>query len=215
MTPRKYDARLRRERGTASRQESRRKILEAARTLFLEHGYAATTVKAIAESAGVGTATIYAAPLTKRDILLAIRDVDLAGNDEPVPLLEQSWTQTVAAEPDAQRQLVLWVHHLCEISGRVEPILEVLRQASAADPQLEADCAEDERKRDLTQRGMVALLTRWRPHRHHPWPTADALDVLLTPESYHRLHCERRWSADDIERWCLHMMGSSVFEEDS
>lgn len=213
MTPRTYDARLRRERGAASRQESRRKILEAARALFLERGYAGTTVKDIAHSAGVGTATIYAAPLTKRDILLAIRDVDLAGNDEPVPLLEQSWTQDVAAEPDAQRQLALWVHHQCEITGRAEPILDVLRQAIGADPQLEADRTEDERRRYVTQSGMVSLLTQWRPHHHHPWPAADALWALLSPLMYHQLHCERDWGAEDIEHWFLHLLATSVFEQ--
>jgi AcrR family transcriptional regulator len=212
VAPRGYDARLRRERGTASRLESRRRILDAARTLFLEQGYTATTIKAIAVAAGVGTATIYAAPLSKREILLAIRDIDLAGNDEPVPLLEQDWTRVVAGEPDPQRQMALWVHHQCEITGRADPILDVLREAIGADPQLEADYAEDQRRRYVTQTAMVTLLTHWQPHQGYHWPVADGLWALLSPLTYHQLRCERQWVVDDIENWFRHLLSTAVFE---
>ena len=43
----------RRERGRLSVQASRREILEAAHRLFLQHGYVATSVPAIAAEAGV------------------------------------------------------------------------------------------------------------------------------------------------------------------
>ena len=211
MAPRGYDARSRRERGAASRLQTRRRILEAARRLFLARGYAATTVADIAQAAGVASATIYATPLTKREILLAIRDLDLAGNEDPVPLIEQPWTVDVARQVDPEQQLALWVHHQCVITGRAEPIVDVLRQAAAMDPQLRDDYAEDQRRRYVTQSAMLALLTRWEPRPEHPGATADALWALLSPLTYHELRSERGWSPDEIELWFLHLMRTALF----
>src|SRR5215213_7289563 len=53
--------------------ETRRLIAEAAGKLFLERGYAATTMDAIAGEAGVAVSTVYAAFKNKPDILLSIR----------------------------------------------------------------------------------------------------------------------------------------------
>ena len=211
MAPRSYDARSRRERGAASRLSTRRRVLVAARELFLENGYARTTIVDIAKRAGVGAATIYAAPLTKRDILLAIRDVDLAGNDDPVPLIEQRWTVEVAEEPDPERQLARWVHHQCVITGRGELIVDVLRQAAAVDGQLQADYAEEQRRRYVTQSAMVGLLTHWQPMAAHPVPVADALWALISPLNYHELRTGRGWSPDEIEQWFLHLMRHACF----
>ena len=209
--PRGYDARSRRERGATSRLETRRRVLVAARELFLARGYAATTVADIARAAGVAAATIYATPLTKRQVLLAIRDIDLAGNDDPVPLIEQSWTAEVAEEPDPERQLARWVHHQCLITDRAEPIIDVLRQAAAVDPQLAADYAEDQRRRYVTQSAMVALLTRWQPRPEHAGSVADALWTLISPLTYQQLRTERGWTGDEIEQWLVHLMRTAVF----
>lgn len=47
-------------------------ILIAAQTLFLSEGYANTTMEAVAASAGVGKATLYARYATKQDLFQAI-----------------------------------------------------------------------------------------------------------------------------------------------
>ena len=53
--------------------ETRRLIAEAAGRLFLEGGYAATTMDAIAGEAGVAVSTVYAAFKNKRAVLREIR----------------------------------------------------------------------------------------------------------------------------------------------
>ena len=53
--------------------ETRRLISEAAGRLFLEGGYAATTMDAIAAEAGVAVSTVYAAFKNKRAVLREIR----------------------------------------------------------------------------------------------------------------------------------------------
>jgi AcrR family transcriptional regulator len=65
-------------------------VLEAARELFTEHGYVATTIGAIAARAGVSLETVYAAFGNKRSLLAGLLDVAIVGDDAPVPILERT-----------------------------------------------------------------------------------------------------------------------------
>src|SRR4051794_11593353 len=75
---RRYDASGRQ----AEADERRRRVVEAGRELFLEQGYGATSIKAIAEAAGVSAPTVYAQFESKAGILARIVDVALAGDHE-------------------------------------------------------------------------------------------------------------------------------------
>jgi AcrR family transcriptional regulator len=61
-------------RGGRRRQESRRRLMEAARRLFVERGYHATRPQDIAREAEVGNGTFYLHFNDKRDIFLAFAD---------------------------------------------------------------------------------------------------------------------------------------------
>jgi AcrR family transcriptional regulator len=61
-------------RGGRRRQESRRRLMEAARRLFVERGYHATRPQDIAREAEVGNGTFYLHFTDKRDIFLAFAD---------------------------------------------------------------------------------------------------------------------------------------------
>ena len=56
-------------------------MLDAARSLLAEKGFAGTTVEAIATRAGVGKATIYRRWPTREALLLAVTTADLP--DDP------------------------------------------------------------------------------------------------------------------------------------
>jgi len=86
---RAYDSSRRREQALATR----RAVLDAARDRFVEGGYVATTIDAIAERAGVSPETVYATFRNKRTLLSALLDVAMAGDDDPVPILERPWVQ--------------------------------------------------------------------------------------------------------------------------
>jgi len=70
---------------------NRQRILDAARELFVERGYVAATIGAIAGRASVSPETVYATFKNKRSILSRLIDVSMAGDDAPVPILERSW----------------------------------------------------------------------------------------------------------------------------
>ena len=83
--PRKYDASRRQERA----REPRRAVLAAAHAMFVEQGYAQTTMAAVAEAAGVSVETVYKAFGNKAKLVKACFDVAVAGDDEPISIMER------------------------------------------------------------------------------------------------------------------------------
>ena len=74
---RRYHSPRRQEQAAATR----RSILEAAQRLFEQHGYAATTMEAIADEAGVALKTVYVAFVTKSGVLRGLWDLLLKGDE--------------------------------------------------------------------------------------------------------------------------------------
>src|SRR5215207_3604806 len=67
-------------------RETRRRIIEAAAELFAREGYSATSIRAIAENAGVAVPTVYATLRSKANILRAVVELTVRGDDEAAPL---------------------------------------------------------------------------------------------------------------------------------
>jgi AcrR family transcriptional regulator len=111
---RRYDASRRQEQARRSRWA----VLQAARRLFLEHGYAATTMPAIATAAGVSVQSVYKAFGNKPALLKTVFDVAIAGDDEPVPMLQRAALGRIRAEPDPRRKLSLYGEFVAEVSPR-------------------------------------------------------------------------------------------------
>ncbi len=95
---RKYHSPLRADQA----EQTRRRVLEAAFRLFVERGYAGTTMTAVAEDAGVSPETIYLTFGGKRGLLEGVIEMAIAGEDDP-PTQENPWWATVAQLPAAQR----------------------------------------------------------------------------------------------------------------
>ena len=94
---RRYDA----TRPQAAALETRRAITGAARELFLERGYIATTIAAIAAAAGVSHQTVYATLGPKPAVLRHLIETALSGVDEPIP--RSSATTPAKSSPSKTR----------------------------------------------------------------------------------------------------------------
>src|SRR3954467_14238250 len=106
--------------------ETRRRMLEAARELFLQHGYGATTLQEIADRAGVAVQTIYFTFGNKRALLKELADVSIAGDDEPIATMDRPWFREALAAETAGAQLRLHVQGTGRILERVAPIVDML-----------------------------------------------------------------------------------------
>src|SRR4051794_22830654 len=98
--------------------QTRKAILDAAAGLFVDPGYAATPLTAIAAEAGVAIQTVYKVFGSKKALLSALVDVTVAGDDEPVPLPERQFVADIAALTDARAKLARYARHLAETHAR-------------------------------------------------------------------------------------------------
>lgn len=168
---RRYDGRRRRE----AAERTRRRVLLAARELFLADGYAGTPVSAIAARAEVSVDTVYASVGRKPQLLLAVHDMELARAEEPLVAEQRDYVQAIRAEPSAAAKIELYSQALGRVLPSTTPLLEALRVAAAED----AECAATWR----------AVRERRRAHMH-----LFAADLLATGEL--RADLEEAWVAD-------------------
>ena len=189
----------RRERARATRG----RVLEAARDLFIERGYVATTIDAIAERADVSPETIYATFGNKRAVLAEVVDVSIAGGQNAAPILEQPWVEELRREPDVARRLAILARNGRRILERRAAIDEVVRGAAAADPEVAALWARGKAQRHAGQRALLGLVVGsggLRPGLDLA-AAADILYAIGSPETYHHLVIDRGWSGPRFERW--------------
>ncbi|MGI8864618.1 MAG: TetR/AcrR family transcriptional regulator [Solirubrobacteraceae bacterium] len=127
---RPYESARRREQA----RQTQEAILDTARELFLSHGFASTTVAAIAEGARVSVDTIYKTFGGKAGLVRAICEQALAG-EQPVPAEARS-DALQAAEGDPRKIIGGWGVLTTEIAPRVAPILLLLRAGASVDPEM-------------------------------------------------------------------------------
>src|SRR5688572_5401709 len=128
---REYDS----SRRQAQAQETRRHILEAARKLFMERGYAGATAEAIAAEAGVAAQTIYAIFKNKKKILVSLMNVSpTTGVEDHTPMSERPNVQAVSQERDQRRQLQMFAQVVASNLNQVAAIFEVMTDAAKSEP---------------------------------------------------------------------------------
>ena len=205
---RQYDS----SRRQAQARETRAAVLDTARTLFLERGYASTTVGEIAAAVGVSIETVYKAFGNKAGLLKAIFDVAIVGDDEPISLQQREMVARIEAEPDGRKKLVIYGAAYAERAERAVPVQLLVRDAAASDAGARAVLEQLNRER-LT--GMTAFSR----HLHESKvlrkgvQQADALDILwlyTSPEVYERLVIERSWSTGRFGAWITQQLASAL-----
>src|SRR4051812_42289933 len=78
-------------------RRTRRRIVVAARDAFLHRGYPGTTLRGVAAAAQVSLASVEQSFGTKSRLLAHVLDVAIAGDDEPVPVLDRPWAAEATA----------------------------------------------------------------------------------------------------------------------
>ena len=196
---RPYDSPRRREQAAATRRE----ILDAARRLFEQQGYAATTMAAVAAEARVALKTVYIAFETKSGLLRALWHLLLRGDEEDSPVGERDWYREVLEEPDPERQLRINARNSKTVKLRIAPLIEVIRNAASADPDIEVLWSRIQRDFYDNQRAIVERLHQRKALRRglHVTLAADILWTLNHPNVWQLLVVERGWTPDRFEKW--------------
>jgi AcrR family transcriptional regulator len=194
----------------AQARETRRAVLEAARELFVAGGYAATTIQAIAERAGVAVQTVYAVFGSKRELMRQLIEATITGGDGPLSVNEQAESQTVASEPDGRRRAALDAALARAIIERVAPVVRVAEEASASDPELAAVMEEVKAARRQEMTESVRILAGPDGPRSEREDAAATLYVLYSPQVATMLKDDYGWTSDRYERWLARMIYDTV-----
>src|SRR5688500_2576610 len=139
----------------AQAAETRRVILNAARRLFEEGGYAATAMPSIAAAAGVAVKTVYLAFDSKAGLLRAVWEARLGGEEEATPVLQRRWMRELTDDARPAEKLRLLAAQSGRVKGATGPLLEVIRAAAATDPEIARLWADIQAKLLRVQRAVA------------------------------------------------------------
>lgn len=185
---------------------TRERIVSEATALFVEQGYAATTVDAIATAAGVAPATVYQAFGTKAAVLVAALDQTIAGDAEAVPLLERDWVVRARNERDTEKRLAIVVTNAGRVAARSAPLKEVMRDAAATEPAIRDLLDRDDTLRLRTQRELLEIIIG------DPPSDADVATFFLQVNSRSYLLASQRlgWSETRWRRWLIEILSHQL-----
>ena len=187
----------------AAAQTTRRTILDSARLLFLENGYAGTTMPAIAKGSGVALDTIYATVGKKSVLFRLLVESAISGTDESIPAHNRDYVRTIRAEPDAALKLKIYAAALRHIQPRLAPLFLVLQAAVPLEPDLQTLWQEISQRRARNM-GILAKGLAATGKLRKELSEAVAADIIWSmnsPEFYLLLVGQRGWSPEEFEHW--------------
>ena len=209
-SPRRYDSPRRRQQAAATR----RAILAAAQRLFERDGYATTSVPAIAEEAGVAVKTVYLAFQTKAKLLRTLWEERLAGEEVGVPLQERPSFRAVVDEQDPRLQLRKLAARSRAVKTRSGALMEVIRDAAPADPEIAALWNDIQSKLFEVQSRLVEQLQeRGALATADTKGATDVLWVLNHPSVWQLFVRDRGWTGEQYEQWLGDILCSELLSE--
>jgi AcrR family transcriptional regulator len=189
--------------GQARTRRTRAAVVEAARALFLERGYAATTIESISERSDTPQATVYRLFSSKLGILKAVLDVSIGGDDAAVAMADRPQVRVLLADDDPKNKLAGFAALLRELMARTAPVHRILADAARSDEDAASLLGDIARQRQEGQRGVARSLSRGKALRSglRERDAADIIYALASPEVYGLLVIDRGWSGERYEDW--------------
>jgi AcrR family transcriptional regulator len=198
---RRYDNSRRR----ADAEARQRNIIEAATELFVEQGFAATTIDQIADAADVSAQTIYSTYGSKAAVLFRAIEVAVLGDYDETPLIQRA--PALAEMADHHARFAVTAQFVRTMHDRVAPLMQVMEQVAPTDPnllelrtrlfaQIREGCAFW-----ISQLGSTAL----RPGLSEEQAT-DVMFTVQAPWLYSVFTIEMGWTPDQYETWLAHAL---------
>ena len=179
------------------------RILAAATELFLEGGYLATTLEAVARRARLATRTVYLRFGTKAALFKRVVDVAIVGDTEPVDVLGRDWVQAALTAPTAAERIAASAAAGRQIMQRTGALFAVAQQAAAVEPLIAGFWQQG---REQSRRVHALFWTRMAedglldPAVDLAW-LIDTTAILAAAETYLLVTRMVGWDLDAYERW--------------
>jgi AcrR family transcriptional regulator len=211
--PRPYRSQLRAEQA----RRTRARIIEAARALFLERGFAATTIAAVAEQAGVAPETVYAIYRTKAGLLDGVVRSAVFRDGEPEDVLQAGWVKELLRLPDLSAQITALARHTAQTVALTSPIYATITAAGTGTGELHELQRQFRQLRFSAQAEVIAAIATDQTLR--PGLTieeaTDTFSAIASPELHHILTTDRGWSHERYARWLEQTTKAALLPENA
>jgi AcrR family transcriptional regulator len=197
--------------------ENEERILRAAHALFVQDGYQATTLAAVADAAGVAHRTVYVRFGTKAALLKRVIDMAIAGDLAPIDVVSREWYRTATTAPTLQERIAAFARGSARLVASAADVIGVARQAEPTEPLL-ADAAHAGRAATRD-----AIRTFWTCARNDgllpagcdlAW-LADTTSVLAHAETYLLMRETLRITPRQYQNWLAttwHRMAAAAIQ---
>ena len=195
-------------------RRTRARVAAAARDLLLAHGYAGTTIRAVAAAAGVSQETVYKMFGGKAGLLKAVYDVTLAGDDDLVPMRDRPQFQALRSASNPAAAAAAYAAIAGTIGDRVGPLLRIALGAAGSDPDLAAFAEQIDAERLAGARMAVGAWQsqNWLRSNLTAEQAADITWTLISP-SVHALLARRGWETPAYETWLAGTLRATVLTD--
>ena len=203
-----YDNRQRHE----SARATRGRIVDAARASFLRNGFSGTTVRQVADDAGVSQETIYKSFGSKAALLKSVYDVTLAGDDEDLPLAARPEVSAVREATTPLAAATAYAELAQVISSRIDPLLRVLLGSRDTDASL-AEFARTTEQERLVGSGFYVRhwdQLGWLRNDITVDQAIDSVWALNSPQPRWLL-LDHGWSEERYTQWLGELILHAVF----
>jgi AcrR family transcriptional regulator len=192
------------------------RILRAAYSLFVAHGYPAVTMPAIAAEAGVAVQTLYFTFGTKAQLLQHTYEYAVLGDahaDGTVGRPEhQPWYRQMTTAQDLDRALDLLVSNVAAVLARTAPLDEFVRAASVEPEAARVRQSMEHRRRESWEDMIQSLGVRFQLRDGLDADRAtDILMVVMSPATYQAFVGLYGWTPGEWQTWCAHTLATGLF----
>ena len=193
---------------------TRTRILEAASELFLERGYARTTMKDIAAQANVARDTVHAIFGSKARVLTALIDLRLVPDGTVANVTQTPDAQAVRDEVDQRKQIELFAKFIAGISTELRPVFEILRTASAVEPEMAEVFEEMDRFRLSNMQTYAQWIAARGPLRVSSRQAGEIIWALASLDVGRMLCDEIGWTESEHARWLSDTLIRTLLPDD-
>ncbi|WP_026877075.1 TetR/AcrR family transcriptional regulator [Jiangella gansuensis] len=192
----------------AAAAETRARIRRAAARLFVERGYAATTMRDVAAAAGVGERTLYDAFESKAALFGHTLGVATVGDEEPIAVADRTQIQAAREEADPVAAIATMVAYATDLLERAGDLIMVSVEAAGSDADMRAAADAGARATHEVHLAFTsALHARGALHDGlDATAAADILYALASPHLHQLVRRHRGWSRERYQTWLQHLL---------
>ena len=172
-------------------------------------------MRGVATEAGVSVPTVESLFGTKARLLKAAIDVAIAGDDEPVPVLERAWARSAREAATVDELLSIAAAVIGAAQVRSAGLVLAVFEGSSTDGELAEVAKQMIGQRRTTAAWLVDAVTM-RASLRPGCTRREAIDtvwILMDPAVFDRLCRHRQWTRAGYERWFARSVGTLLIAD--